>query len=55
LNKETEDGYDLWNFKEILDHHVTTKNGKSVMEVKVLYVTQKRPGNPLTLSRLMTP
>ena len=42
LNKETEDGYHLWTFKEILNHHVWKKNGNSFMEVKVLWDTKEQ-------------
>ena len=34
LNKETEDGYHLWTFKEILDHRFRKKNGKTFIQVK---------------------
>ena len=34
LNKETEDGYHLWTFKEILDHRFRKKNGKTFVQVK---------------------
>ena len=47
MNKETEDGYHLWTFKEILDHRIR-KNGKtSWMEVKVLWDTGEEGSEPL--------
>ena len=33
LNKENEDGYHLWTFKEILDHRFRKKNGKTFIQV----------------------
>jgi len=41
LNKETEDGYHLWTFKEILDHRFRKKNGKTFIQVKVINLVSK--------------
>jgi len=49
LNKETEDGYHLWTFKEILDHHFCKKNGKTFIEVKVLWDTNEESWEPLNM------
>jgi len=46
LNKEAEDGYHLWTFKEILDHHIRKKGKTSWMEVKVLWDTGEEGWEP---------
>ena len=45
--KETEDGYHLWTFKEILNHRLTKIDGKQTMEVEVLWDTGEKTWQPL--------
>ena len=60
LNKATEDGYHLWTFKEILDHRFRKKNGKTFIEVKVLWdineesweeLNKMKADDPVTVSK----
>jgi hypothetical protein len=37
LNKETEEGHQLWTFEKILNHRLVNIKGKKVMEVQVLW------------------
>ena len=55
LNKETEDGYHLWTFKEILDHRLVKREGKNVMEVEVLWDTGERSWEALNLMKADDP
>ena len=47
LNKETEDGYHLWTFKEILNHRLVKRDGKNLMEIEVLWDTGEKTWEPL--------
>ena len=55
LNKETEDGYHLWTFKEILNHRKTTRDGKQLMEVEVLWDTGEKSWEPLSTIKVDDP
>ena len=47
INKGTEDGYHMWLFKEILGHRKTKVDGKTIMQVKVLWDTGEESWEPL--------
>ena len=55
MNKETEDGYYLWTFKEILNHRVRKKGKTSWMEVKVLWDTHEENWEPLNVIKADDP
>ena len=55
LNKETEDGYHLWTFKEILDHRFCKKNGKTFIQVKVLRDTNEETWEELNMMKADDP
>ena len=42
MNKETKDGHNLWTFKDILNHRLVKSDGKSTVEVEVLWDTGEK-------------
>ena len=55
MNRETEDGYHLWTFKEILNHGIRKTGKTSWMEVKVLLNTNEETWEPLNVIRADDP
>ena len=55
LNKETEDGYCLWTFKEILNHRLVKSKGKNTLEIEVLWDTGEKTWEPLNTMKADDP
>jgi hypothetical protein len=55
MNKDTEDGHQLWTFSEILDHRRRKRDGKYIMEILVKWDTGEPTWEPLQVIKADDP